>query len=170
MSRRTLRTTSVAVVLSATAIAIACADSPTADATTVFKGSKIAVGQGTAWTEMVVGQANDIQEVSLVFTDEALIGLPGTLPATEFIVPLPSDAPATRKERRLQQPSSAGSAVFPAVRRPARPERRWPVHRARKPTRRGAIRTRFAKPMTRRASAAMPVSVIRTACARLTTQ
>ena len=84
-----------ALMLSSTAVMAACSDSPTADATKTFKGSKIAVGQGTAWTEMVVGQANEVQEVTMVFTEDALIGLPGTLPATEFIIPLPSDAPAT---------------------------------------------------------------------------
>lgn len=95
MSRKSLHATSIAAVVSATAILMACSDSPTADTTKVFKGSKIAVGQGTAWTEMVVSQANDIQEVSLVFTEDALVGLPGTLPATEFIIPLPSEAPTT---------------------------------------------------------------------------
>ncbi len=83
------------VITSATAVFTACSDSPTADTTKTFTGAKIAVGQGTAWTEMTVGQSNAIQEVSLVFTEDALVGLPGTLPATEFIVPLPSDAPVT---------------------------------------------------------------------------
>jgi len=83
------------VMVSASGVFSACSDSPTADTTKTFRGSKIAVGQGTAWTEMIVGQSNDIQEVSLVFTEDALVGLPGTLPATEFIIPLPSDAPAT---------------------------------------------------------------------------
>ncbi|MEO7360957.1 MAG: DUF5602 domain-containing protein [Gemmatimonadaceae bacterium] len=95
MSRNLFMATSAAALLSATAILIACSDSPTADTTKTFTGAKIAVGQGTAWTEMVVGQENHIQELSLVFTEDALVGLPGTLPATEFIIPLPSEAPAT---------------------------------------------------------------------------
>ena len=95
MTRKALRATSILVVLAATAVAIACTDSPTASATTTFKGAKIAVGQGTAWTEMVVGETKEVQEVSLVFTDDALVGLPGTLPTTEFIIPLPSEAPAS---------------------------------------------------------------------------
>ncbi len=83
------------VITSATAVFMACSDSPTEEITKTFKGSKIAVGQGTAWTEMTIGSANAVQEVSLVFTEDALVGLPGTLPATEFVIPLPSDAPAT---------------------------------------------------------------------------
>ncbi|MBC8089865.1 MAG: DUF5602 domain-containing protein [Phycisphaerae bacterium] len=83
------------VIASATVVLMACSDSPTAEPAKTFTGSKIAVGQGTAWTEMTVGQSNAIQEVSLVFTEDALVGLPGTAPATEFVIPLPSDAPGT---------------------------------------------------------------------------
>ncbi|MEP6780655.1 MAG: DUF5602 domain-containing protein [Gemmatimonadaceae bacterium] len=74
---------------------MASSESPTAVTTKTFTGSKVAVGQGTAWTEMVTGESNEIQEISLVFTEDALVGLPAKLPSTEFIIPLPSDAPTT---------------------------------------------------------------------------
>ena len=95
MYRKVLAATSIALVMTSTAIVVACSNSPTAQSTLTYKGSKIAVGQGMAWTEMVANSANDIQDLSLVFTEDALVGLPGTLPATEFIIPLPSTGPNT---------------------------------------------------------------------------
>ncbi len=96
MSRKLFVATSMTLLMSATAIGMACSSSPTtADNTHTFKGSKIAVGQGTAWTEMTVGDGNSLEGLALVFTPEALVGLPPTLPATEYIIPLPSEAPAT---------------------------------------------------------------------------
>lgn len=96
MYRKLFIATSMTLLISATVIGVACSGAPTtAVPTRTFKGAKIGVGQGNAWVEMTVGKGNEVEGLALVFTPEALLGLPPTLPATEFIIPLPSQAPAT---------------------------------------------------------------------------
>jgi hypothetical protein len=73
---------------------VACGESSGPE-TRTLRGPDISVGAGLARTEIVVDGDDGIQSIALVFTRDALNNLPSTLPNTEFIVPLPSDAPVT---------------------------------------------------------------------------
>lgn|GEM_PF-3410981 len=95
MTRFSFAGTSAAVIASATATLRACSDNPTEAGPQAFKGPQIAGGYGFACTEMVVGNANDLQELSRMSTEDALVNLPVALPNTEFVVPLPRVAPTT---------------------------------------------------------------------------
>ena len=77
------------------AVLFACSNDVTEPTIREFTGAQIAVGAGVAWTEMSVGVKTGVQSVTLVFTEGALSNLPATLPNTEYIIPLPSDAPAS---------------------------------------------------------------------------
>ncbi|MCC6772107.1 MAG: DUF5602 domain-containing protein [Gemmatimonadaceae bacterium] len=72
-----------------------CGDSATAPREETFRGPQVAVGAGMAWSEMVFDTSHELAGLSVVFTEGALSNLPPTLPATEFIIPMPSQAPAT---------------------------------------------------------------------------
>lgn len=97
MSRCTTRWTGGAAAACATALLAlaACGDDGSAPATRTFRGPQVAVGAGMAWSEMVFDGADELQELSVVFTEGALTNLPPTLPNTEFIIPMPTQAPAT---------------------------------------------------------------------------
>jgi hypothetical protein len=84
----------LAIMLAVVTGLVACNESSGPD-TRTLRGPEIAVGAGLARTEMVVNRADQIQSIAVVFTRTALDNLPATLPTTEFIVPLPSDAPRT---------------------------------------------------------------------------
>ena len=72
-----------------------CGDSATAPREETFRGPQVAVGAGMAWSEMVFDTSHELAGLSVVFTEGALSNLPPTLPATEFIISMPSQAPAT---------------------------------------------------------------------------
>jgi len=84
---------SIAAIV-ATAGALACSNDSAGPDTRTLRSAEIVVGAGRARTEVVLDRADRVQSVTAVFTRDALDGLPVTLPTTEFIVPLPSDAPA----------------------------------------------------------------------------
>jgi hypothetical protein len=73
---------------------VAC-DESSGPETRTLRGPDISVGAGLARTEIVMDGDEGIRSIAVVFTRDALNNLPATLPNTEFIVPLPSDAPAT---------------------------------------------------------------------------
>lgn len=79
--------------LAIVALILACRDG-TGPATQTFKGADVAVGSGTAHTE-VVFEGDNISSMTAVFNDAALTNLPATLPGTEYILPMPTGAPAT---------------------------------------------------------------------------
>lgn len=75
---------------------VACSDDSSAPAQNkVFRGPQVSVGGGMAWSEMVFDSADELQELSVVFTEDALTNLPPTLPNSEFIIPMPTQAPAS---------------------------------------------------------------------------
>ena len=76
-------------------ILFSCSNDVTESTTRDFTSAQIAVGAGLAWTEMTVDRSNSIQSMALVFTEGTLSNLPTTLPGTEFIIPLPSQGPAS---------------------------------------------------------------------------
>jgi len=94
MSRFSLFASSAAFAASGVVAMIACSEDPVAPDTRTLTGPVIAVGAGTAWTELQLDRSDQIKSIALVFTETALSNLPATLPNTEFIVPLPADAPA----------------------------------------------------------------------------
>jgi hypothetical protein len=84
------------VLLSAGIISVlACSDDGSGPETRTFRSADIAVGAGLAHSEMVFDSDNQVQSIRVVFSEAALNNLPETLPNTEFIVPLPADAPLT---------------------------------------------------------------------------
>lgn len=86
----------VAVACAVTVASLAaCGDEASAPENRTFRGPQVAVGAGMAWSEMVFDSAEELQELSVVFTEGALNNLPATLPNTEFIIPMPTQAPAT---------------------------------------------------------------------------
>lgn len=96
MSQSMSRTIVVAssAALCAVASFVACEELTSPD-TRTLRGPDISVGDGLARTDVVVDGANRIQSIGVVFTLEALDSLPPTLPGTEYILPLPPDAPTT---------------------------------------------------------------------------
>lgn len=97
MSAFTLRRTACAAAACAVVVIgiTACGDDAAAPADAIFRGPQVAVGGGMAWSEMVFDSADDLQQLSVVFTEGALTNLPPTLPNTEFIIPMPTQAPAS---------------------------------------------------------------------------
>lgn len=90
------RSVRVAAACVATAVAlVACGDDTAAPESSIFRGPQVAVGAGMAWSEMVFDSSEELKELSVVFTEGALTNLPTTLPNTEFIIPMPTQAPAT---------------------------------------------------------------------------
>ncbi|MBK8247638.1 MAG: DUF5602 domain-containing protein [Gemmatimonadetes bacterium] len=73
----------------------ACGDETSAPRRTTYRGPQVAVGAGMAWTEAVFGSSEELEELSVVFDEGALRNLPPTLPNTEFIIPMPTQAPTT---------------------------------------------------------------------------
>ncbi len=71
----------------------ACNDSAGPDEETL-RGPEVAVGAGFARTEIVVGRNGKPSSIAVVFTRNALNGLP-TEPGSEYVLALPSGAPAT---------------------------------------------------------------------------
>jgi hypothetical protein len=87
--------TGVALFSAGVIAVLACSGDGSGPDTRTLRGADIAVGGGLAHSEMVVDGDNAIQSIRVVFNEAALTNLPGTLPNTEFIVPLPTGAPAT---------------------------------------------------------------------------
>ncbi len=63
-----------------------------------LRGSEIAMGQGTARTEVTLNRNGDPVSMSVVLSEGALSGLPATAPVggIEYVVPLPAEAGGTR--------------------------------------------------------------------------
>lgn len=87
--------TGVALFSAGVIALLACSGDGSGPDTRTLRGADIAVGGGLAHSEMVVDGDNAIQSIRVVFNEAALTNLPGTLPNTEFIVPLPTGAPTT---------------------------------------------------------------------------
>ncbi len=84
-----------AALMAAVAIGIGCSDdTPVVPATQTYKGAETPVGAGVAWTELVF-DGDALQSMRVAFTRGALDDLPPTLPTTEYVIPLPANAPAT---------------------------------------------------------------------------
>lgn len=73
----------------------ACGTEAAAPADRTYRGPQVAVGAGMAWSEMVFDSSDELVELSVAFTEGALTNLPATLPNTEFIIPMPTQAPAS---------------------------------------------------------------------------
>ena len=58
-------------------------------------GADITVGNGTAHTEVRVTRNGDPISMAVVLTEAGLSGLPGTMPFTEFVLPLPAEPSGT---------------------------------------------------------------------------
>jgi hypothetical protein len=79
----------------ATAAAAACGGDTVAPANKTYRSPQVAVGAGMAWSEAVFDSSEELQELSVLFTEGALNNLPPTVPTTEFIIPMPSQAPTS---------------------------------------------------------------------------
>lgn len=73
----------------------ACSDGTTTAPNKLFRSPSVAVGAGMARTEMEFDRSDQLLAFRVVFNEGALTNLPTTLPGTEFIIPMPSDAPAS---------------------------------------------------------------------------
>ena len=73
----------------------ACSDGTTTAPNKLFRSPSIAVGAGMARTEMEFDSSDQLLAFRVVFNEGALTNLPMVLPGTEFIIPMPSDAPAS---------------------------------------------------------------------------
>lgn len=88
------RVVAAALVALTLVLSHACSDDgPLAPEAVTFTGAQVSIGAGMAWSEMVFA-GNDLQEVSMVFTPAALNNLPAA-PVTEFVLPAPTDGPAS---------------------------------------------------------------------------
>jgi hypothetical protein len=76
-------------------VTAACSDETAAPANRTFKSPAVVVGGGMARSELVFNGADELESISVVFTEGALTNLPATLPNTEFIIPLPTGTPTT---------------------------------------------------------------------------
>jgi len=96
MSKRYSQLIVAALVMAMCVVAglVACGDSAGPD-TRTLRGPDISVGAGLARTEIVIDEKDRIQSIAVLFGREALDNLPAALPNTEYVLPLPSDAPAT---------------------------------------------------------------------------
>jgi Domain of unknown function (DUF5602) len=95
MSEKKLVVSAHAAVAAAciAALVLSCRDS-TSPATQTLIGPDVSVGSGIAHTE-VVFDGDVVTAANVVFTEAALTNLPATLPGSEFLLPLPTGAPAT---------------------------------------------------------------------------
>jgi hypothetical protein len=77
--------------------AAGCSDSTGADERHL-RGPEVAMGQGTAGTEVTLNRNGDPVSMSVVLSEGALSGLPATAPrgGTEYVLPLPVEATGTR--------------------------------------------------------------------------
>lgn len=83
-----------AVVIVAAALGLAC-DGATDPGSDTYLGPQVAVGDGVAQTELVFDGSKRLRSVAVIFTKDALNGLPTSGPAVEHVLPMPADAPAT---------------------------------------------------------------------------
>ena len=91
--KNTILRSAAALVLAAPLSA--CSDGTTTAPNKLFRSPSVAVGAGMARTEMEFDRSDQLLSFRLVFNESALTNLPTTLPGTEFIIPMPSDAPAS---------------------------------------------------------------------------
>jgi hypothetical protein len=81
--------------LAAAVAVLSCSGDSAGPDTRTLRGAEIVVGAGRARTEVVLDRGDQVESLAVVFERGSLTGLPETLPNTEFIVPLPADAPPT---------------------------------------------------------------------------
>ena len=72
---------------------VACGEDATESKVRNYVSPAVAVGAGMARSELVFDSGNKLRSVSVVFSEGALNSLPAA--TTEFIIPLPTDAPGT---------------------------------------------------------------------------
>lgn len=82
--------------LCAGGLAAGCRDSAgNDDRSRTVTGPQVAVGGGTAWTEIALSAAGVPEQVSVLIAEAALSGLPATMPNTPFVLALPAERSTT---------------------------------------------------------------------------
>lgn len=94
MTHRGIEAAAAVALVASAAIGVGCSDNPAGPSIRDYKGPEVAVGAGLAWAESAF-EGGELSSLALLFTPGALDDLPPTLPGTEYLIPLPGDAPGT---------------------------------------------------------------------------